>query len=488
MTRKYLEKDFTELTQEDLQEMAKDYRSWEAEKAEINLRLNELREQEIELEKQREKKAEEFAAATVNAAIVRTLKEIGPEAMKDALSAILDAFQKYTKEHGGTVQGFFRDPDLPEILQQIRDSAIDILRDKMKKHKIPAREMQAYTQATPYGPLLATPNSAAIQFLLRVINSNGEDLQSNKGNRHEKITVRKEGTSTVFERKNNKKGASSEYVVKIEQAAEVMKKTGKTFSKCLAYSLEQMARQNFPREVQLPLPELVDRGSYTTVAHAKRAMLDFFNTQRQITLGGIERRGKRTILEEGGVLFYNYKYSSGGILSFSVNDNFDWNLIAAYFTVFPRFAYALSNNAFLLVWYIFYLARQNTDKIRDEKPFTISLEAVRAFIGLPDPAEVQNRKYRQYIITPIEDAIEEIEAAVLKTPAAQNLAFTITPYGTDTSSITEYLQGYLEIGLSGKFAETFTQIADNADTQRKRWQALKEKEAAKLAAKKEAGS
>ena len=475
----YWNKDITELTREDLQEMAKDYRSWEAEKAELDLRLNELQEQEAELEKQREKKAAEFAAATVNAAIARTLKEIGPEAMKDALSAILDAFQEYTKEHGGTVHGFFRDPDLPEILQQIRDRAKEILLEQIKKHHIPPKELQEYTQRDVYSPLLAMPNSAITLFLLRVLAS-GEELQASKGNRHEKITVKHEGTRTTYIRER-KGAAPSKYEIRIEQAAEVMKKTGKTFARCLAYSLEQMTRQNFPREVVLPLQELVDRGSYSRIDNAKRAMQDFFETQKKITLGGTEKRGRRTIFEEGGVLFYHYKYRNG-VMTFAVNDNFNWDLIAAYFTVFPRFAYALSNNAFLLVWYIFYLARQNAEKIKAGQPFTISLEAVRAYIGLPDPAEVQNRKYRQFIMTPIEDAIEEIEEALHTLPEARDLAFTITPYGTDTSRIEEYLQGYLEIGLSGAFAETFARIAENTEAKRNSWEKAKLNAAAKLQA------
>ena len=42
-------------------------------------------------------------------------------------------------------------------------------------------------------------------------------------------------------------------------------------------------------------------------------------------------------------------------------DKFNMEFIANYFTVFPRFAYALSNNAFSLVRYIFFIARQNSE-------------------------------------------------------------------------------------------------------------------------------
>ena len=160
--------------------------------------------------------------------------------------------------------------------------------------------------------------------------------------------------------------------------------------------------------------------------------------------------------------------------------------LASYFTVFPRFAYALSNNAFALVRYIFFLARQNTDKIKEKGSFTISMEAVRENLGLPSPDEVKNRKYRQFIIEPIEAAIEEIEEALKKVPEAKEYGFTITPHGTETSNINKWLEGFLEIGLNGDFAETFIRIATKAEQDRARWNKIKQAELAKIAARNEA--
>ena len=160
--------------------------------------------------------------------------------------------------------------------------------------------------------------------------------------------------------------------------------------------------------------------------------------------------------------------------------------IANYFTIFPRFAYALSNNAFSLVRYIFFLARQNTQAIKDKGTFAISLEAVRENLGLPAPDEVKNRKYRQYIIEPIETAIEEIEDKLQTVPEAKEYGFTLTPYGTDTSNINEWLQGYLEIGLKGDFAETFIRLATKAEKDRAQWEKVKQAELARIAARAEA--
>ena len=184
-------------------------------------------------------------------------------------------------------------------------------------------------------------------------------------------------------------------------------------------------------------------------------------------------------------MFYHYRLDNG-FVTLSVNENFNMEFIAPYFTVFPRFAYALSNNAFTLVRYIFFIARQNAQAIKDKGKFTISLENIRENLGLPSPEEVKNRRYRQLIIDPIANAIEEIEDALQNVPEAKEYGFTITPYGTDTSSINEWLKGYLEIGLNGDFAETFIRLATKAEKDRTQWERVKQAELARIAAREEA--
>ena len=257
------------------------------------------------------------------------------------------------------------------------------------------------------------------------------------------------------------------------------------FVKLLLFSLQKMTTQSFPLEVGFSLQELVDLGMYSTTSNAGRAVKAFFEQQKLTTLSGTVKKGRKTVKEEGGVLFYHYKINNG-FVTLSVNENFNLDFIASYFTVFPRFAYALSNNAFSLVRYIFFLARQNTQAIKDKGTFTISLENIRENLGLPSVDEVKNRKYRQFIIEPIEKAIEETEEALLSVPEAKEYGFTITPVGTETSSIEEWLQGYLEIGLNGDFAETFVKLAEKAEQERKQWERIKKAELAKIAARQEA--
>jgi hypothetical protein len=224
---------------------------------------------------------------------------------------------------------------------------------------------------------------------------------------------------------------------------------------------------------------------YSNTSNALRAFKEFFAQQRQILLGGSVKKYKKTIREEGGVLFYHYRIENGYVI-LSANENFNWGFLANYYTVFPRFAYALPLNSFNIVRYIFSLARQNKEKIKDHGKFTISLDAIRENLGLPSPEDVKNRKYKQYIIDPIEAAIDEIETALRTVPEAQEYGFTITPVGTDTSNINQWLEGYLEIGLKGDFAETFIKIASKAEADQNKWEKAKTAELAKLAAKKDA--
>jgi len=357
-------------------------------------------------------------------------------------------------------------------LQQLIDESVRAL-EKEKKA----------SQSLMLPPLGSVPNGDPLNWLYRVVSSkNGRLVDQRKGNRHESIKRQEQGGTIRFTRTNKQNGNT--VIVEIAQAEKYLSKTSKTFTKTLLFTLQKMNDQNFPLEVGFPLQELVELGMYSTTSNAARAMKEFFSQQKQIMLSGKVKKGRNTIKEEGGVLFYHYRIENGYV-KLSVNENFNMEFIANYFTVFPRFAYALSNNAFNLVRYIFSLARQNASKIKNNGTFTIGLDSVRENLGLPAPEEVKNSRYKQLIIEPIEAAIDEIEEAAKTVPEAQNYGFTITPIGTNTTNINQWLSGYLEIGLKGDFADTFIKLAKKAEADRTKWERIKMAELAKLAAKKE---
>jgi hypothetical protein len=367
--------------------------------------------------------------------------------------------------------------------EEITDIA-EIIAELLEDPEI-REELEKKAKFNEIAPLGSIPNGEALNWLYRVITSSkgGRIITSSNGNRHEEITATEKKGIITFTRKNKQNGST--VIVAIEQADKYLQKSNKTFIKVLLFSLQKMTTQNFPLKVGFSLQELVDLGMYSTTSNAGRAVKEFFAQQKLTTLSGIVKKGKKTVKEEGGVLFYHYDLDNGYV-TLSVNDNFNMEFIANYFTVFPRFAYALSNNAFSLVRYIFFLARQNAQAIKDKGTFTINLDSIRENLGLPPVDEVKNRKYKQYIIDPIETAIEEIEEALLKAPEAKEYGFTITPYGTDTKNIKQWLQGYLEIGLKNDFAETFIKIATKAEKDRAQWDKIKKAELARIAARQEA--
>jgi len=386
--------------------------------------------------------------------------------------AIIKALQSYFSSNPGEDKA----AGIAEIITELLEDPV--IRRELEKEA-------AAAQITTLAPLGSVPNGDSLNWLFRVISASkgGRIVQKNPANRHEEITAQQYGDKVRFTRTNKKNGTTA--IVEIDQADKYLSKTNKTFTKVLLFTLQKMTAQNFPLEVGFSLQELVDLGMYSTTSNAGRAVKEFFAQQKLTTLSGIVKKGRETVKEEGGILFYHYRLENG-FVKLSVNENFNMEFIANYFTIFPRFAYALSNNAFSLVRYIFFLARQNTQAIKEKGTFTISLEAVRENLGLPSVEDVKNRRYRQLIIEPIEKAIEEVEEALLTVPEAKEYGFTITPYGTDTSNIRVWLQGYLEIGLNGDFAETFIRLATKAEKDRAQWAKIKQAELAKIAARQEA--
>lgn len=376
------------------------------------------------------------------------------------------------------------DPDRYAQMLEGAMSIAEALEDAAPAMVLPADEQPK--PETAVAALASVPNGEALNWLFCIAAAKGARIPKKKqSNRHESITVErgKSGQKLRLTRENTQKQTKT--VIEISDADKFLKQIGKTFSKVLLFVLQKMTAQNFPLCVGFSLQELVDRKMYKNTDTARRAVKNFCEEVVKIAITGTLKKGKQTIKNEGGVLFYHYVIENGFVKIY-VNENFNIQFIATYFTVFPFFAYALSTNAFSLVRYIFYLARQNTTLIKDKGTFTINLDTVRDALGLPAVDEVANRKYRQYIMEPIERAIEEIEEALVTVPEAKEYGFTMELHGTDTSNINEWLSGYLKIGLRNDFADVFIKLATKAEKDRARWEKAKLTEQAKLAAKEEA--
>ena len=376
------------------------------------------------------------------------------------------AGQTTTKKTGGDIADLIKSIlDNPEIMRELEKEA-----RRLEKRELPA--------------LGALPNTEPFNLLYHIMigSKGGRIIQGSKTNRNESLTLtRKTDGSLTYTRQSKE----SIQTIDIKSADLLFENYHKGFTKILTFTLQELALQNFPHFLGFPLKEMVEIGMYKTTSNAARALNDFFVKQDSILIGGQEKtKKKRLVSQAKGKLFYNIEITKSGFVTLAVNENLNWEFLASYFTVFPRWAYKLKTNAFAMVRYIFFVARQNGKKIKETGKFTILMDTVREQIGLPS-AEEAGKNPGKLIINPIEDAITEIEDAFRNDADSKESVFTITPVQIGTSKINEWLQGYLEIEMSGKYAETFIQIATKAEREMEQWEKAKRAELARIAAKNE---
>lgn len=310
------------------------------------------------------------------------------------------------------------------------------------------------------------PSSPILHFTNQILNSfgRGKDVRTNKNT---DFTYNPTSDDKwIFESKN-KKNQLAVTIDKLDLPA--LKKNNKGLKKMFAFLMIKGNEQGFAPEVSFPLQDLVDCKMYTHINSARRGAKDNIDKIMAITIEGTTRRGKKIVKQEGGKIVYHYKIKNSEVIVF-FNPQLNISFLAQYFTILPPFAFSLSNNAFTLLEYIFYLARQNTASIKEKGTFNIGLEAIRDYLQLPNEEDTQ--KHSQYIKDPIEAAITEIEEKVME---YRYIGFTITPYYDDNAGIKEYLKGYLQIGFSPERAQPFIDLANKREEKLKQYERRQEK-------------
>jgi len=221
--------------------------------------------------------------------------------------------------------------------------------------------------------------------------------------------------------------------------------------------------------VSFPLQELVEIGFYKSLRSARTGFNAGADTLTSLKIKGhIQRTKKRgSTIDALEVLFTGAKIDKNQCY-LRLNYAIDWSFIAQYFTILPRYYFRLPNRASDLLYYIFFLARQHTRDIEERGYFTISFRAIQQRLQLP--SEVGSPNPQRDIKQPIETAIEELETEHSRLYG--NTEFSLLPVCDDTAPIADYLNnGYLKVGLTGAFAETF--IAISKDTAKQIEQAQK---------------
>lgn len=238
----------------------------------------------------------------------------------------------------------------------------------------------------------------------------------------------------------------------------VFNKQVRNGAKALKFFLEKATDQHTSVPV-FSLSELVNRGIYTTEKNAYTGLKNIIGKLLNIKIHTEwtetvknEKTGKKESKKTayGGTLIGEYIISTSRPCKVSIHTGL-YILSRQYFTVFPAWGWALPDQAFILLDYILYVARQRTEEIKDSfdengGKFEIKIDTIREKMGLPTPKDAGYR-HQQLIIDPIETAIVAIEDMQNKNGLPE---ITITPVYDETGKIADFLEGYLEIGLKGK--------------------------------------
>lgn len=306
------------------------------------------------------------------------------------------------------------------------------------------------------------PNSPASDLILETLGAGAgiADLPERKRqiNHNTTLEVLESGKRRQINLKNQKASVTIE-LADIDKLTGSNKPAKKLFVLALVKANEQAIHdgQLTKNYVSFPLQELIDTGFYSTPQSARKGFNAGMDTLTSLKIKGhIQQTKKRgSTIDALEVLFTGARIERGQCTIF-FNERISWSFIAQYFTILPRYYFKLSNRGSDLLYYIFYLARQHTRDIEERGYFNISFRAIQHRLQLPNENSTKNPQ--RDIKDPIDDALEELETEHSKLYG--NMEFSLLPVSDETAPITEYLDnGYLKVGLTGAFAETFIAIS-----------------------------
>lgn len=263
--------------------------------------------------------------------------------------------------------------------------------------------------------------------------------------------------------------------IELARAKELFKERVRGGAKLYNFFLQKSNEQGGRETTTFLLQELVDNGLYANKDSAYKGLKKITDKMMSMYIEGTQtiydggkkkqtRNAKAVIVAQRDISYNSCSISLPPI----IRNN------AKYITILPTWAYSLPENGFMLLDCIYYLARQNTSKIKENHRFTIGLEAVVANLGIPTPDKARANPGR-LIIEPIEAAIEDIEGKskgeIMITPIYNN---------GDYANVHEFLKGYLEIKLEERAENYMIEIARKQE--RKLKDAAKKQEQAALKA------
>ena len=342
-----------------------------------------------------------------------------------------------------------------EILQRIFPGKADLIR----------AEISIADKINPLGNYIFLPNNSIHQLIKQTLNSPQKVAAVKKGIISTQRNTITEDISITY---NGQDG--SIVTIELARAKELFKGRVRGGAKMYNFFLQKTNEQYRQEKTTFLLQELVDLGIYANKDSAYRGIKTITDKMMNMHIEGMmieyeggkkkERRNIKAALIAQRDISYTACHIS---LPPIIREN------TKYITILPEWNYRLSENGFMLLDYIYFLARQNAEKIKKEHIFTISLEAIRVRLGLPTP-EKAGKDPKRLILEPIEKAIEDIE------DQRDGTDIKITPvYNPDYKNIHEYLQGYIEIQLDKKAEAYMFKIAKDKEKELKQIEKRKEK-------------
>lgn len=253
-----------------------------------------------------------------------------------------------------------------------------------------------------------------------------------------------------------------EALIQFEDVAKMVKENNGA-SKLLHYLLARLNEQAYSPEKGLKANEITFSldAAHSVFKYASKQTTSKMIERAADALTGLkikgtvtDRKGEKTTTSKAIAVLFPYFEKKRGVFTFKINPWINWGMILNYFTVMPKYSYALPPKAFKLAVAVSERARQSVDEINKNGFFTISNRTLQKWLNLPLEEETKN---------PARDIVEAIEKAVTDIENTDKGQLYKFEHGgcSESTGIKDFLtDGYLKIYPQGKILEYFKKLHD----------------------------
>lgn len=275
-------------------------------------------------------------------------------------------------------------------------------------------------------------------------------------------SVSKRKTAQVYTGENSKaisvNTANSQTIIELLGSA-CQKVNSRTSKKILHFIESELYQRTYYKGkmnddiVTFPLQKMVDKNLYTSIQNARRAFYDASNVLTALRVSATLKSGKKEIsVSEGNariVLFPTMLVENGQCVV-RLSRDINWSPLLKDFFLMPDSWWSLPDNASDLEYKIFRAIRLNKEKIKKDGSlsFNISLKTVATWLVLPLDTKNPKRNVKDPIETAVRQISESLDPKNFKIKIKTNL----------NASLTQYLEGYLEITIGGVYTQNLISL------------------------------